>query len=73
MAAANPNRKGLVIYNASSSVVYVAYDLTASATHLTFPIAALSTWTMPFPIYPGAIAAVRASTGDGKLYMTELQ
>lgn len=71
VATANPNRKGLIIYNASASIVYIAYDTTASTTHLTFPIAASSAWTMPDPTYTGAVAAVRGSTGDGKLLITE--
>ncbi len=73
VAGANPSRKGMMIYNASSSIVYIAYDATASTTHITFPIPASSTWTMPAPFYAGSIAAVRGSTGDGKLYLTELQ
>lgn len=72
VASSNPNRKGLLIYNNSASIVYIAYDSIASTTHLTFAIAASSTWTMPGPVYLGAVAAVRGSTGDGKLLITEL-
>ncbi len=72
VAAANPNRKGILLYNNSTTVVYIAYDATASMTHFTFAIAAAATWTMPQPIYLGAVTAVRATTGDGKLLITEL-
>lgn len=73
VAPANAARKGLMLYNNSTTTVYIAYDATATTTHLTFPIATLTTWTMPAPIYTGPIAAVRAATGDGKILATELQ
>ncbi len=72
VVAANPNRRGLMLFNNSTTTVYIAYDGTATMTHLTFPIPSLTTWTMAFPIYLGAIAAVRAAAGDGKILSTEL-
>lgn len=72
VATANPNRKGLLLYNNSTTTVYIAYDSIASTAHLTYAIAAATTWTMPAPIYQGVVTAVRASTGDGKLLVTEL-
>jgi hypothetical protein len=71
---ANPSRRGLFLYNPSTTSLYIAYDSTATyATHFSFAIPTASAWIMPQPIYQGIITAVRAATGDGKILITEMQ
>ena len=53
--------------------MYIAYDSIAnSANHTTFLVPTYATWTMPFPLWLGSIAAVR-NAGDGTIIVTELQ
>ena len=74
LVAANIARKGLILYNNSTTPIYIAYDTTvSSATHMTYVIAASSGWAMPQPVYQGAITGVRGATGDGKILVTDLQ
>jgi len=70
--AANPNRKGIVLYNNSNAtIVMVAFAATASSSTFTFSLTAKSTYFMSSPIYLGAISAI-GSVISGTLMITEL-
>lgn len=72
IVAANPLRRGLFIYNNSANSIYISYSTTASSsTKLTIILATFATWTMPYPIYTGALSAVR-NAGTGNALITEL-
>ncbi len=69
---ANPNRKGLLIYNNGANTAYIAFGgVVSSATRMTLPILTFATYSMPFPIYTGAISAIR-NAGTGTMLVTEL-
>lgn len=70
--AANPNRKGLVIYNNSANSVYMRFDVTVTGATCTRILATYAQWDMVGPtVYQGPIAAIRNS-GSGNLIITEL-
>lgn len=70
--AANPNRKGLYIYNNSANSIYVAFGSAAnSATNMTQIIATFTSFILPFPVYQGDIYATR-NAGSGSAIVTEL-
>lgn len=72
LIAANPNRKGLIIYNNSANSIYLAYGSPAnSATNMTAILATFTHHVMAQPIYTGAIYAVRNS-GSGNALVTQL-
>jgi hypothetical protein len=69
---ANPNRRGLTIYNNGANSVYLAFDtFVSSATHMSIIIPTFAHWSCPLPIYTGAMAAIR-NAGTGMLMITEL-
>lgn len=70
--AANPLRKGLILYNNSANSVYVALGSAAnSSTNMTFILATFAHLIFPSPIYLGAIYGIRNS-GTGTVLSTEL-
>src|SRR5438067_7512120 len=72
LLAANNARKGVIVTNDSTAIMYLAYAATASTTAYTVPIAGGGYWEMPpVPLYRGALSAVWSSaTGSARL--TEL-
>lgn len=72
IAAANTNRRGLIIFNEGASQdVFIKYGTGATTTSYAFKIIkAGGYWEMPQPIYTGAITAVVA-TGSTELQVTE--
>ena len=69
--SANPNRKGLILYNnATGTSCNVAFAATASNTAFTFNIAAGSTYVMSPPIYQGAISDI-CTAASGTMRVTE--
>jgi inorganic triphosphatase YgiF len=72
LLAANTARKGVIIENDSSAIMYVKYGTTASTTSFTVKIAANARWEMSRPIYLGRIDAVWASDSTGSARVTEL-
>jgi hypothetical protein len=69
---ANPNRIGMMLYNNSANTIYCKYGSSGNGgTDMTFPIATFATWTMPQPIYTGAIWGIR-NAGSGVVVATEL-
>lgn len=75
LIAANTGRRGLTIVNTSSAILYIAFGATAViATAHTARIAASGgEWTMPDPVYTGAINGIWATDpGDGVAILTQL-
>lgn len=59
LLAANTNRKGMMIYNESSAVLYLAFSASCSTTSYTLQIPANSFFEMPTaPVYTGVISGV---------------
>lgn len=72
IVAANPARKGLVIYNNSANSIYLSYGPTANSNTLcTRVLATFTQFDMPAPIYTGVISGIR-NAGTGFCVVTEL-
>lgn len=72
LVPANPNRKGVVIFNNSSNSVYVKYAATSVASTCTKLIATYASWEPVSPVcYTGPISAIRNS-GSGVVTVFEL-
>lgn len=69
--AANANRKGALVFNDSTSVVYLAFASSASATAFTVKLAAGSYYEMPTPAYTGIITGIWVAA-NGSARATEL-
>lgn len=69
--AGNPSRHGAILYNDSSSAMYLTYGATASTALLTYKILAGGTWEMGSPIYSGAISGLW-DTAVGTYKVTEI-
>lgn len=67
----NPKRKGVLVYNDSTAILYLAYATGASTTLHTVQIAAGAYWEMPKPIYTGRIDGIWAAA-NGSARITEL-
>lgn len=65
-------RKGLIVYNDSTSDLYLKYGATASATSFTVKILAGGYWEMPQPMYVGLVAGIWSSDASGAARLTEL-
>lgn len=70
LQAANANRLGLTIYNDSTSILYVKFGTTASATSYTVKMTADSYYEMPFG-YTGRVDGIW-TTANGFAYLTEM-
>lgn len=72
IAAANPDRRGLIIFNEGGSQdLYVKYGTGATTTSYAFKIVKSGGyWEMPEPIYVGAVSAV-VSSGSTAIQVTE--
>lgn len=71
LRAANAGRKGLIIFNESTSLLYVALAATASATAYTWQVPAGGYLELPRPAYTGAISGIWASA-NGFARVTDL-
>lgn len=70
--AANDARKGAIVYNESTAVLYLAFsNVTADATHYSVQIAAGGTFTLEAGEYIGPIKGFWASV-NGAAAVTEL-
>jgi hypothetical protein len=71
LLAANPARRGVQLHNNSTSVLYLAYAATATATAYTVYVPSMGTWEMPQPIYTGALTGIWvAANGSAKITET---
>lgn len=74
LLAANSDRKGFVIVNDSSAILYVAFAATASATAYTHKITPQSTLEcFGHKNYTGVVSGIWASDQSGAAYITELE
>ena len=71
LLALNNLRKGLLMFNDSSSVCYVKLGTTASTTSYTFQMSPNSLYVMTLPVYTGNIDAIWV-TANGFMRITEL-
>lgn len=71
LAAANLNRRGLILFNDSTSALYVAYGATASATSFTVKVAAGGLHFMDVPVFLGQVNGAWA-TANGFCRVTDL-
>jgi hypothetical protein len=70
LLAANTSRTGVIIVNESTSVMYIKYGTTASATSYTYRVASNGTVEIGFG-YTGRIDAILVS-GSGNAQITEM-
>lgn len=72
IAAANPYRIGLSIYNNGANSAYLTYGTTSSGSSPTRILATFANWDMTGPVfYTGPIAAIR-NAGSGTMIVTEI-
>lgn len=71
LLASNANRLGVILFNDSTSTLYLKYGTTASTTSYTYSIEAGGTWEMLNPLYTGAIDGIWSSA-NGNARITEL-
>jgi hypothetical protein len=61
LCAANSNRRGLTIFNTSSSTIFIDYSNTVTTSDYAFSLVAGAFYEMPMPIYTGALHAILSS------------
>jgi hypothetical protein len=71
LAAANANRKGMILYNDSASMAYVAFASSATTALYTVKMAPRGYFEMGLPIYRGAMSVIW-DTADGSMKATEI-
>jgi len=72
LLAANPLRKGAVVYNDSAEILYLAFGtVAASTTSFTYKVAAGGAVEVPFS-YSGEIRGIWAANGSGAARVSEL-
>lgn len=71
--ASNTDRRGVMIHNDSTSILYIKFGSTASTTSFTVKIPAGLGWEMPLPIYTGAIDGIWSADASGAARITELE
>lgn len=71
LLSASTSRKGVIVHNDSTQILYVKYGATASTSSYTYKVPSDATWEMPQPIYTGAIDGIWASA-NGNARITEL-
>lgn len=71
VAASNANRRGLMLHNDSTAILYLKFGATASTTSFSVKIAADSYYEMSMPVYQGQIDGIWASA-NGAARITEL-
>lgn len=71
LAAANAARRGLIIVNDSTKVLYVAFAATASATAFTYKLGGGATVELPLNGYTGVVSGIWA-TANGNARITEI-
>jgi hypothetical protein len=62
LAAANTTRTGLIVYNESTSVLYLKFGATATTTDYTVQIPPSGYWWMDMPIDPVIITGIWTNT-----------
>lgn len=70
LLAANPDRKGAIVHNKSTSKLHLALSATATVTAYTAPLDPDDYWEMPFN-YTGVISGIWTAA-NGNAIVTEL-
>ena len=71
LRSANADRRGLIIFNNSTAILYVKFGATASASDFTFRLVPQGVFEMQSPVYTGLIDVIHASA-NGTVLHTEL-
>lgn len=71
LLARNVFRRGVVIHNDSTAILYVKFGASPSATSFTYKLASQATLELPFPVYRGVITGIWASA-NGAARITEV-
>lgn len=69
--ASNSSRRGATFYNDVDKPCYLKFGATASTSSFTVKIFSNGFFSMPFPVYTGAIDAIWDSSPTGSLRITE--
>ncbi len=72
LLASAATRRGVIIHNDDTGILFIKYGSTASTTSYTYKIPVDGTWEMPGPIFTGAIDAIWVTSGSGSARITEL-
>ena len=73
LAAANADRRQLIIANDSNRNLRVAFDATATATAFTVLLAAGAHYEAPLDGYTGVVSGIWQSAGSGAARVTEIE
>lgn len=71
LQASNASRRGLLIFNDSTAILYVKFGATATTISYTVQLAAGAYYEFPSPIYTGIVDGIWASA-NGSARMTEI-
>lgn len=66
----NLNRKGLLVFNDSTAILYIKFGAIATTSSYTVQVAASGYFEFPLPVYTGQIDVIWAST-NGNARITE--
>jgi hypothetical protein len=72
LLSSNTSRRLAIVFNDSTSNLYLKFGATASATSFTVKIAAGATFEFPQPVYTGVIDGIWDSDSSGAARITEL-
>lgn len=72
LVASNSNRKGLTIFNSSSSIIFIDYANTVTTSDYAFSLVSGAFYEMPMPIYTGDLHAILAS-GTASIEVREFE
>jgi len=72
LSVANTNRKGLIVYNDSTSTMYLKYGAAASATSFTYKLASQEFYYMKIEDFTFAIVTGIWAVANGAARITEL-
>lgn len=61
LASSSASRRGMIVHNDSSQILYLKYGSTASATSYAFRIEPGTHWIMPMPLYSGTVTGIAAA------------
>lgn len=68
LASSSTSRRGMIVHNDSSQVLYLKYGTSASATSYAYKIEPGVHWHMPMPLYSGTVTGIAgAATGTWRV------
>ena len=74
IAAADPARRKLIVYNATNKTLYLSYAATSSLTEFSVPVAVNTAYEISGDDYAGIISGILAGAPSGvnKVYVTKV-